>query len=146
MPFFRIIFFSPDLPQCAPYDITPVCDEKTGNVGIITTQDSKENGVLLAQAAITNNMITRARDGAFSIGKTAWHGDDGKTMAQRFQERVSELVTQMSKFRKHFKMAPDAFSKTKMTFSGKSGVDQDDLIMTFIIATYWVQKSLNAGA
>ena len=43
-------------------------------------------------------------------------------------------------------MAPDAFSKTRMTFSGKSGVDQDDLIMTFIIATYWVQKSLNAGA
>ena len=91
-------------------------------------------------------MITRAKCNVFSIGRTAWHGDDGKTMEQRFKERVAELVPQLSKFRKHFKVAPDAFSKTKMTFSGKSGVDQDDLIMTFIIAIYWIQKSLNAGA
>ena len=132
--------------QCAPFQIQPVRDEKTNNVGIITTQESKENGVLLTQAAVTNNMITRVKDKAFSIGKTAWHGDDGKTMDQRFRERVGELVTQMSKFRKQFKVAADAFQKTKMTYSGKSGVDQDDLIMTFIIMAYWVQKAVNQGA
>ena len=124
----------------------PIRDEKSGNVGIITTQESKENGVLLTQAAIGNNMVTKAKSATFSIGKTAWHGDDGKSMEQRFQERVGELVTQMSKFRKQFKVAADAFQKTKMTFSGKSGVDQDDLIMTFIIMTYWVQKAINSGA
>ena len=91
-------------------------------------------------------MITRSKDRAFSIGSTAWHGDDGKTMGQRFMQRVGELVTQMSKFRKQFKMAADAFQKNKMTYSGKSGVDQDDLIMTFIIMTYWVQKAINSGA
>tara|TARA_B100000035_G_scaffold314799_1_gene332415 strand:- start:88 stop:396 length:309 start_codon:yes stop_codon:yes gene_type:complete len=101
--------------------------------------------VLLAQAAITNSQITRAKDKAFSIGKTAWHGDDGKSYEERFKERVGELVTQMSKFRKQFKMPADAFQKSKMTFSGKSGVDQDDLIMTFIIMTYWVQKAINMG-
>lgn len=132
--------------QCSPYNITAIKDEKTGNVGVITTQDTKENGVLLAQAAITNGMVTRAADHAFSVSKTVWHGDDGKTMSQRFQERVGELVTQMSKFRKQFKVAGDAFSKTKMTYSGKSGSEQDDLIMTFIIMTYWVQKALNSGA
>ena len=115
----------------------PIRDEKSGNVGIITTQESKENGVLLTQAAIGNNMVTKAKSATFSIGKTAWHGDDGKSMEQRFQERVGELVTQMSKFRKQFKVAADAFQKTKMTFSGKSGVDQDDLIMTFIIIKLW---------
>ena len=101
--------------------------------------------MLLAQAAITNNCITRAEEHAFSIGRTVWHGDDGKTFGQRFQERVGELVTQMSKFRKQFKVAADAFSRTKMTYSGKSGSEQDDLVMTFIIMTYWVQKALNAG-
>lgn len=128
---------------CAPYDVTAIRDDKSGNVGIITTNETKENGILLAQAAITNNIIFKVKTGAFSIGRTAWHGDDGKTNDKRFQERVGELVTQMSKFRKQFKTAADAFSKTKVAFSGKSGVDQDDLVMTFIIMTYWVQKALN---
>ena len=128
---------------CAPYGVQPIKDKRTKNVGIITTQESKENGVLLAQTAISNNMVTRAQDKAFSVGRTCWHGSDGKTNQERFMIRVGELTMQMSKFRKQIKVAADAFQKSKVAFSGKSGVDQDDLVMTFIIMTYWVQKLIN---
>ena len=56
------------------------------------------------------------------------------------EEAMSES---MKSYENEEALRSDAFSKTKVAFSGKSGVDQDDLVMTFIIMTYWVQKALN---
>ena len=91
---------------CAPFGLKIMTDHKTGNSGIITTNDTKENGVLLVQSAINSNLFG-LHEKVFSIGETAWKGDDDLTPESRFFLRTKELIYQMSKFKKHVKPGLD---------------------------------------
>tara|TARA_A100001015_G_scaffold60604_1_gene66822 strand:- start:4084 stop:4488 length:405 start_codon:yes stop_codon:yes gene_type:complete len=127
---------------CAPFGLTIMTDHKTGNSGIITTNDTKENGVLLVQSAINSNLFGIHKD-VFSIGETAWKGDDEQTPESRFFLRTKELIYQMSKFKKHVKPIVDGFSKEKAVYSGKDSSNQDDLCMCLLISVYFTQKYIN---
>lgn len=120
----------------------PMRDVKSNNVGVITTAETKENGVLLMQSILSNGIIFRAKE-VFSVGTTAWRQTDDGTEAERFEARVKELHSQASRFRKMIKTAADAFGLEKICYSGKDGVHQDDLIMVMIIAVYFIQKCVN---
>lgn len=127
---------------CAPFNILPMRDSKSNNVGVITTAETKENGVLLLQTILSTGTIHRAKN-VFSVGTTAWRkGDDGSE-TDRFDQRVKELHSQATRFRKMIKTAADAFGLEKICYSGKDGVHQDDLIMVVIIAVYFIQKCIN---
>ena len=128
---------------CAPFSITPMRDHKTNNVGVITTSETKENGVLLFQSILSSQTLCKSNK-VFSVGTTGWKTGDNRTDAQRFEERVSELHSQVSRFRKVIKTAADAFGLEKISYSGKDGVHQDDLVMVMLIAVYFIQKSMNA--
>ena len=95
----------------------------------------------MLQAAVNNGLIKRAPVN-FSVDKTAWKGQDSTNEASRFAQRVNELASQMSRFRKQIKSG-DVFGKDKIAYSGKDGVNQDDLVMCLIIAVYYIQKALN---
>lgn len=99
---------------------------------------------MLAQSFIsTGNLV--CSDASFSIGKSAW-SEAGKSKEERFKERAAELCLQASKFRKQVKAAADAFGKDKIAFSGKDGINQDDLIMVLIIGCYHIQRCFIEGA
>ena len=127
---------------CAPFGLKIMTDHKTGNSGIITTNDTKENGVLLVQSAINSNLFG-LHEKVFSIGETAWKGDDDLTPESRFFLRTKELIYQMSKFKKHVKPIVDGFSKEKAVYSGKDSSNQDDLCMCLLISVYFTQKYIN---
>ena len=143
-----ILFFSAGVTAshmghlCAPFRLHIMTDAKTGNNGVITTNETKENGVLLAQNAI-NSGLFRVHKDVFSIGDTAWKGDDEMTPESRFFLRTKELVYQMSKFKKHVKPVVDGFSKEKTVYSGKDSSNQDDLCMCLLISVYFTQKFIN---
>ena len=63
----------------------PMRDVKSNNVGVITTAETKENGVLLMQSILSNGIIFRAKE-VFSVGTTAWRQTDDGTEAERFEE------------------------------------------------------------
>ena len=119
-----------------------MCDHKTGNVGVITTAETKENGVLLLQSILSSQTLCRSNK-VFSVGTTVWKSGDKRTDAKRFEDRISELHSQVTRFRKIIKTAADAFGLEKISYSGKDGVNQDDLVMVMIIAVYFIQKSMN---
>lgn len=127
---------------CAPFEITPMRDKRTQNIGVITTAETKENGVLLLQNALSTGTILRANRN-FSVGTTAWRKDKELSDDQRFELRVGELHGQASRFRKVIKSAADVFGLEKVCYSGKDGVHQDDLIMVMIIAVYFIQRCIN---
>lgn len=102
----------------------------------------QENGVLLVQSAINGDLFSIHKD-VFSVGETAWKGDDEQTFESRFFLRIKELVYQMSKFRKHVKPIVDGFSKEKTVYSGKDSSNQDDLCMCLLISVYFTQKYIN---
>ena len=75
---------------CSPFSILPMRDPKSGNVGVITTAETKENGVLLMQSHLSSNNIARDPK-AFSVGQTAWNQKDKTSDADRFKLRIGEL-------------------------------------------------------
>ena len=127
--------------MCKPFNVLPMCDERSGNIGVITTQESKENGVLLMQTALQNKMVRRARN-VFCIGASAWLTGVPTSEEERFNQCVGEAIVQASRFKKLIKEG-DAFQKAKIEFSGKDSANQDDLVMSFIIAFYFVTKYVN---
>ena len=127
--------------MCKPYDVIPMCDERSGNVGVITTQESKENGVLLMQTALQNNMVRRASE-VFSVGLAAWNPSVPTSRVERFDQCVGEAIMQASRFKKLIKEG-DAFQKAKIEFSGKDSANQDDLVMSWLIAFYFITKYIN---
>ena len=129
---------------CAPFTITPMRDIKSGNIGVITTAETKENGVLLLQTILSNKILYKSNI-VFSVGTTAWKTGEKKSDGERFEDRISELHGQVSRFRKVVKSAADAFGLEKVSYSGKDGVHQDDLVMVMLIAVYFIQKSINAS-
>ena len=148
---------------CAPFTITPMRDLKSGNIGVITTgrpdpslaptliltltllaAETKENGVLLFQTILSNRILNRS-DKVFSVGTTAWKTGENRSDSERFEDRIGELHSQVSRFRKVIKTAADAFGLEKITYSGKDGVHQDDLVMVMLIAVYFIQKSINSS-
>ena len=128
---------------CTPYDIKPMRDHKTGNIGVITTNENKENAVLLVQSAINSRSFSLAKN-VFSVGETTWKGEDGMSDEDRFFKRANELVYQMSRFQKQVKPIVDGFSKEKVVYSGKTSSEQDDLCMCLLIGVYFVQKYINS--
>ena len=129
---------------CAPFNITPMRDSKSKNIGVITTAETKENGVLLMQSHLSTGTLRRSNK-VFSVGTTAWKSGDASSDGDRFDLRLKELHSQTTRFRKIIKTAADAFGLEKITYSGKDGVHQDDLVMVFIIAVYFIQKALNTA-
>lgn len=127
--------------MCKPYAVIPMCDERSGNVGVITTQESKENGVLLMQTALQNNMVRRASE-VFSVGLAAWNPSVPTSRVERFDQCVGEAIMQASRFKKLIKEG-DAFQKAKIEFSGKDSANQDDLVMSWLIAFYFITKYIN---
>jgi hypothetical protein len=101
-------------------------DKKSNNIGVITTADTKENGVLLLQALLSSETVA-IHKAPFSVGTTAWNSKDGTNSIDRFKLRVAELHTQLIRFKKVIKAAKDIFGTDKISYSGKDGVHQDDL-------------------
>ena len=127
--------------MCKPFNVLAMLDEKSKNVGIITTQESKENGVLLMQTALQNRKVRRA-EAVFSVGLSAWHAEVPTSEVERFDQCANEAVTQASRFKKLIKEG-DAFQKAKIEFSGKDSANQDDLIMSWIIGFYFITRYVN---
>lgn len=103
---------------------------------------SQENGVLLLQTAMQNKRFRRASS-TFSVGSSAWHGKVSTTPSARFDECVRDALVQASRFKKVVKEGNDIFCKTKIEYSGKDGVSQDDLIMAYIIGVFFITKFSN---
>lgn len=131
--------------MCKPFNVVPFTDPKSGNVGVITTQETKENGVLLLQTALQDHRIRRAKR-VFSVGTAAWGLTQAVDPQARFDNCVNDLIVQASRFKKIVKEGNDVFCKTKIEYSGKDGVSQDDLIMAYIIGVYFITKFANKNA
>ncbi len=118
-------------------------DERSGNVGIVTTQESKENGVLLMQTALQNKNIRRS-ESVFCVGLSAWTAGVATSPVERFDQCTGEAIVQASRFKKLIKEGADVFQKSKIEFSGKDSANQDDLVMSWIIAFYFITKYTNS--
>lgn len=129
--------------MCKPFNILPMVDERSGNVGIVTTQESKENGVLLMQTALQNKKIRRS-ESVFCVGLSAWTAGVATSPVERFDQCTGEAIVQASRFKKLIKEGADVFQKSKIEFSGKDSANQDDLVMSWIIAFYFITKYTNS--
>ena len=130
--------------MCQPYNVTPVKDEKSGMVGVITTSQTKENGVLLLQSILQDGRIMRAEN-CLTVGNSAWVQQAATNIEGRFDVCVQDILMQLSKFKKVVKEGNDIFQKTKVEYSGKDGASQDDLVMAYIIGVYFITKFSNGS-
>ena len=119
-------------------------DHKSGNVGVITTAETKENGVLLLQSALQDSRIKRSAR-CFSIGNSAWVTQAATSAEERFSVCVQDILVQLSRFKKVVKEGNDIFQKTKIEYSGKDGASQDDLVMAYIIGVFFITRFSNGG-
>ena len=105
-------------------------DPKTGRLGVWKKPGTSEQYRFAVSNALYHQMI-RIDEECF----TCTSDKDGQTM--RVDKMLAKLQNQLERYRYVRQEPNNDFGKTKVKLSGKSGGENDDLVMVFMMGVTW---------